>query len=59
MIKSYGVRYGAPIGVGALVGVVWGVKKIQEQIEYIVFDLPRSPLTNIYRKRLYVALQLS
>lgn len=52
--KSFAVRYGGPVGVGLLVGVVWGMNKVTSHLEHLVYDLPSSPLTAIYRKKLYV-----
>lgn len=52
--QSYALRYGAPAGLGLLVGAFWGLSRIQTHLQRIAFDLPPSPLTNVYRNKLYV-----
>lgn len=49
--RSFAVRYGTPVGVGMLVGVVWGINKMLGHIDRMVYDLPTSPLTHVYRKK--------
>lgn len=56
--RSFAVSYGTPVGVGMLVGVVWGINKMVGHVEHLVYDMPTSPLTHVYRKKLYVALDL-
>lgn len=49
--RSFAVSYGTPVGVGMLVGVVWGINKMVGHVEHLVYDMPTSPLTHVYRKK--------
>ena len=53
--RSFAVRYGTPVGVGMLVGVVWGINKMLGHIDRMVYDLPISPLTHVYSCLLYTS----